>query len=325
MKTKTYLILSIIVSISISCKQNQAPQVTSVNSDAETIVGGSIVHLDIDASDEEGDLLTYSWSASGGKFLSRTNKNTVTWLAPTEIENQTYSITVEVSDGELKTNNSIELFVEGGKFIDQRDGIIYNFVQIGDQLWMAENLRATTFQNGDSITLATSPHEWKDGWKDQGSACCCLEFDEENASKLGMIYNGFAVTDSRALAPEGWHVSTDDDWIELLVYLGMEEEEATGCRTMGTNEGTKLKDPNDPKWKLTESENIEFSGFDALVGGAIMHTGYFVFKITSALFWTSTQTSDQTMLAIGIHQAPTINRCDDLKKLGGSVRCVKDK
>ena len=140
MKTKVVVSLLALAVLITSCHKNGAPQITSIESLTEIIVGGSEVKLVVDVSDEDGDILTYDWSASGGKFLSDIASDSIVWLAPTTVKNESYLIKVEVSDGELPVMDNLQITVEGGKFIDNRDDNIYGFVQIGDQIWMSENL-----------------------------------------------------------------------------------------------------------------------------------------------------------------------------------------
>ena len=97
-------------------------------------------------------------------------------------------------------------------FEDNRDGQIYKTVKIGDQVWMAENLRATRYRNGDTIPCLADFKLWSD---DTLGAYCNPNNYGENAAKYGRLYNYYAANDPRGLAPEGWHIATKEDWSNL--------------------------------------------------------------------------------------------------------------
>jgi len=101
-----------------------------------------------------------------------------------------------------------------GSFMDSRDGKVYKTVKIGEQVWMAENLNVDRFRNGDLILHAQTDEEWLKACKNKQPAWC---YDNNSAdkSKYGKLYNLFAVTDERNLAPLGWHIALLDDWKNL--------------------------------------------------------------------------------------------------------------
>ena len=136
------------------------------------------------------------------------------------------------------------------KQITDIDGNTYKTVKIGKQEWMAENLNVSHYCNGDPIPKA------KDEWsKLKTGAWCYYDHDEENGKIYGKLYNGYAVYDPRGLAPEGWHVSTDNEWKILMKYLGGEDIA-----------GDKLKEPT-YWWVEDYSVPTNESGFTALPGG----------------------------------------------------------
>ena len=96
------------------------------------------------------------------------------------------------------------------------DGNVYKTISIGNQTWMAENLRTTKYRNGDPITNETG------NWTDLETGVYSWYSNNETQYKAiyGALYNWFAVADSRNLAPSGWHVATDAEWTTLTEYLG---------------------------------------------------------------------------------------------------------
>ena len=93
-------------------------------------------------------------------------------------------------------------------------------VIVGEQTWMKYNLDVATFRNGDTILQAQSNEDWEKAGFNQQPAWCYYVTDEDVIEKsYGKLYNLFAVNDPRGLSPEGWHISTENEWRELEAYL----------------------------------------------------------------------------------------------------------
>jgi len=150
-----------------------------------------------------------------------------------------------------------------GIFIDVRDGQTYNWVKIGTQIWMAENLKATTFRNGEWIQEIGSPTNWQK--ENRNKIPAHKDFNSD------YYYNWYAVSDSRGLAPEGWHIPTDTDWSILIDYLG---------------EDPLLKMKSETGWGSFNGNNS--SGFSAYPTGACASNGYLMW-MDDCLYWSSTQ------------------------------------
>ena len=101
-----------------------------------------------------------------------------------------------------------------GSFKDSRDGRVYKTVKIGSQVWMAEDLMATTFLNGDPIINAESNYEWNNARRDKTPAWSKTEAGNSKT------YNGFALVDKRGICPKGFHIPSYDDFDELALNLG---------------------------------------------------------------------------------------------------------
>jgi uncharacterized protein (TIGR02145 family) len=93
-------------------------------------------------------------------------------------------------------------------------------IKIGEQVWMTENLNVTNFRNGDPITEAKTQAEWENSIQEGKPAWCYYDNNLENGNKYGVLYNFFAITDQRGLAPSGWRIPDDVDWTELYKYVG---------------------------------------------------------------------------------------------------------
>jgi uncharacterized protein (TIGR02145 family) len=92
-------------------------------------------------------------------------------------------------------------------------------VQIGNQIWTSDNLGVTRFRNGDPIQEAENAQEWSRAARERRPAWCYYENDPEKGKTHGKLYNWYAVTDPRGLAPEGWHVPSKPEITQVVAYL----------------------------------------------------------------------------------------------------------
>ena len=204
------------------------------------------------------------------------------------------------------------------------DGNCYETVQIGGQLWMAENLKVTHYRNGESIPNVTGNFAWDNLTT---GAYCEYANSSDNVATYGRLYNGYAVDDDRGLCPAGWHVPTDEEYMELEMALGMSWEEAQDTVYRGTDQGSQLAGRAD-LWSDGELENnAEFgtSGFSALPGGYRLYYGVFSNKGYNAYFWSSTEYySIYAWVRVLSYYNSAVYRNFTTKPYGFSVRCVRD-
>jgi len=204
------------------------------------------------------------------------------------------------------------------------DGIVYQTVKIGDQWWMAENLKVTHYRNGDAIPNVTDNTEWTNLTT---GAYCEHDNNLSNAETYGRLYNWYAVNDSSNIAPEGWHVPSDEEWKRLEMYLGMIQSEADDVFNRGTDQGSQLAG-NADLWADGALENnaaFGSSGFAVLPGGDRGYDGNFSYMGYPAYFWSSAETSSTNAWGrrLGYGSSGVI-RYDYDKQTGFSVRCVRD-
>jgi len=205
------------------------------------------------------------------------------------------------------------------------DGNIYQTMVIGDQEWMVENLKVTHYRNGDPILHLTDNEDWistNDG------AYCYYDNSSSNGEIYGALYNLYAVDDPRGLAPEGYHIPTDEEIMELEMCLGMTYEEAHDDGWRGTNEGSKLAG-NADLWTdgaLENDPDFGSSGFAFLPGGYRNDgSGYFDYLSNYGYFWSSTEYySDYAWYRRLSYGNSRVYRQCNLKRHGFSVRCVKN-
>ncbi len=132
---------------------------------------------------------------------------------------------------------------------------IPNEVTIGNQVWKTKNLNVDKFRNGDIIPEAKNFEEWELACKNSKPVWCYYNFDSLNGEKYGKLYNIFAVRDPRNLAPEGFRLPNENDWMTLVNYLGRKEVA-----------GKKLKSTRD--W-MNNGNGTNIYGWSGLPGGFI--------------------------------------------------------
>jgi uncharacterized protein (TIGR02145 family) len=191
------------------------------------------------------------------------------------------------------------------------DGNSYKTVKIGTQIWMAENLKTTRFNNGTEITLVTDTTIWG-GLKTPGY--CWYDNDPITYKEpYGALYNGFTAADS-TLCPDGWHVPSKDDLHQLMIFLGD-----------SASAGGKLKEAGTTHWLTPNKGADNSSGFGALASGIRYFEGSFTSVSYYTGFWSATKTgiTDQWFMGLYYREASVvIDR--RTSTIGLSVRCIKD-
>lgn len=99
-----------------------------------------------------------------------------------------------------------------------------NEIKFGTQVWMSQNLNVDTFRNGDKIPEAKSMQEWDNYYKLKQPAYCFYEFDKDNETKYGRLYNWYALNDQRNLSPIGWRIPNSKDWHQLIDFVATSTE-----------------------------------------------------------------------------------------------------
>ncbi len=202
------------------------------------------------------------------------------------------------------------------------DGNVYQTVTIGSQVWMAENLKVTHYRNGEDIPNVTDTVAWHDL---STGAYCNYDDYEDNVVTYGRLYNWHAVTDSRNVAPAGWHVPSDAEWKQLEMTLGMSQTQADATGWRGTTEGGMLKEVGMTHWWSPNTGATNESGFSALPGGYRLDYGKYHFMGTSTIYWSSTEfDSDLAWYRHLNYERPVINHSYGSKGDGYQVRCVRD-
>lgn len=198
------------------------------------------------------------------------------------------------------------------------DGNVYRTVTIGTQVWMAENLRVTHYRNGDAIPHVTDSATWVSNYG-PGSygAYCEYNNDTSYVATYGRLYNYQAGTDSRGLAPAGWHVPTDADFRTLMANVG---GDATG--------GGHLKEAGFIHWMSPNTGADDSYQFTALPGGVrANHDGLpqSNWMGMHGLFWTTYMQTCCVAEAFGMdYNDAFLGMWLVGENWGLSIRCVKD-
>lgn len=207
-------------------------------------------------------------------------------------------------------------------------GRVYNTVRIGNQWWMAEDLRTIKYRDSSTLFVAPPP-PFDTTWQHFTQGAYCYNLDNQN-SIVGTLYNWYAVTDPRGLAPAGWHIPTDGDWQQLEEALGMSADDANNTSWRGTHEGEKLKVTQGATggWNNYGTVwNTNESGFNALAYGCRMFDGNWGDPRQGAtgFWWTaSAAPANQAWYRYLDYKNANVFRYYGSKAYGFSVRCVKD-
>lgn len=171
-------------------------------------------------------------------------------------------------------SESNDNWTPGDNWIDTRDGQSYTTVRIYDQVWMAENLKATQYSDGTVILLVEDNGSW-DTMGINDKAYCYYDNDISNGDAYRVLYTWAAAMNGAAgsnTSPSGiqgvcldsWHLPSDDEWKELTGYLG----------GYGTAVG-QMKETGISHWNSPNTGATNSSGFTALPGGNRFIDGLF--------------------------------------------------
>ncbi len=220
--------------------------------------------------------------------------------------------------------------------ISDVEGNQYQVVQIGNQVWMMENLRTTRYADGEAIPVVGSSTGWSDlPDPDGGKALCWYDNDTLNRKDYGHLYTWAAATRGTAsdsepsgvqgVCPDGWHIPSDEEWKTLEIHLGMTYREASGFGGNGYDEGGKLKETGTLHWLSPNVGATNESGFTALPGGYRSSSGIYREIQSFTMFWTASEHDGQYAFYRGLgYDHQVVIRNYTYLNNGLSVRCVRN-
>jgi len=202
-----------------------------------------------------------------------------------------------------------EIFFKTGVVMDA-DGNIYHSVRIGQQTWMLENLRTTSYRDSFWIPEVTENNLWNSDVEPQ---FCYYQNDEAYKVPFGALYNWACVISDR-FCPSGWHVPSLAEWNSLFTYLG-------GSKVVSN----KLREAGDAHWVTPNTGATNSSGLTALPGSFRSTDGSFGTYGYYGYWWTSTPNGSAYGTAIKM----TTSRAEIITEpvyvgAGLSVRLIKD-
>jgi uncharacterized protein (TIGR02145 family) len=280
-------------------------------------------------SDPNGDQLIYDvyFGTSSSPTLINSGQSETTYNLENLNESTTYFWKIVATDDQSNTTlGEVWQFTTsagGTGTVTDIDGNVYQTIIIGNQEWMAENLRVTHYNDGLEIPNITDSLQWCN--YNEG-AYCAYNNDESNASTYGYLYNWYAA-EMLNIAPAGWHVPTDEELMELELYMGMSEEEVISYGYRGTNEGSKLAGVTDLWINGVLVNNGEFgvSGFNIIPGGKRYNVGVFYLLGYCGHLWTTNELNNDRAWLRSIHTVYSkVYRGTISKNRGFNIRCVKD-
>ncbi|MDO6439759.1 FISUMP domain-containing protein [Cyclobacterium sp. 1_MG-2023] len=199
------------------------------------------------------------------------------------------------------------------------DGNKYLTIEIGNQIWMAENLKTTSFSNGDPIQEIKKDSEWgralnepeviKPAWSYYENN---ISFNEDN----GKLYNWYAIADNRNCCPDGWRIPTKSDFETMLSSLGDKKKAIRSIKKEGDI------------WPKSDKANNN-SGFSAFPSGYRNNGGNFFDFGKVACFWTSDSFIGSYSRSVKEGFFTSENLDDYVfngysKEYGLGVRCIKE-
>jgi uncharacterized protein (TIGR02145 family) len=223
-----------------------------------------------------------------------------------------YRIRAYNDTGSSQNSNTITTITGLDNVVDG-DGNVYTYVTIGTQQWMVENLKTTSYNDGVPIPNLTINGDWI---ADITGAYCWYNNDEASyKSPYGALYNWYAVNNAHGLAPTGWRIPTNADWVILRAYAGGD-----------TVAGGKLKEAGLLHWDTPNTDATDEYGFKLTGSGYRLYTtGVFELINIETELWTSEElTSSSAWQWVAANFNAYLTNSGNDKRNGFSVRCIRD-
>ena len=225
----------------------------------------------------------------------------------------------------LVTNSCKKELYSDDQPITDIESNVYKTVKIGDQVWMAENLKTTKYADGSPIPLINTTATW-DALTTTSKAYCWYDDNITNKETYGAIYTWTAAMNGavssttnpsgvQGVCPTGWHIPSKDEWESLETYLG-------GFMVAGG----KMKETGTTLWTSPNTGATNLSGFSGLPSGERLNDGTFHSISTLGVWWSSTKYFDTSDVWLWFlrYNISWSGSTDDSSDVGFSVRCVKD-
>jgi len=344
---RVFFLIPWILFTACSDKENENPTVEVVNpKNGSSIMQGEQVSIRAEAEDEDGTITEIAIYIEGEEVASAAAHSLVYVWSTADMEVSGYAISATAKDNDdASVTAYITVLVDSpGGFnpdlsygtLSDIDGNTYGTIEIGDQTWMAENLKVTHYADGSAIPLVTGEAEWEALAAD-AKAYCWYDNLSEYSDTTGALYtwaaamNGLPGVDTipsgiQGVCPDGWHMPSDSEWKVLEKTLGMSQAQADNYDWRGNDEGGQLKELGFSNWESPNTGASNSSGFTALPGGFRGNKGVFYSLGKYATFWTThdQKGTDKAWYRTLYYGNERVYRQYNFKNQGFSVRCVQD-
>lgn len=256
-----------------------------------------------------------------------------------------HTLKATAKDDQGAESSDVIHFSIGELQVTDYDGNIYQTVEIGTQIWMKGSLLVTHFSDGSPIPNMADEQElnsinpydksywWYDNNPDYGEDYGALY--TWAAAMNGAPSSNNIPSGVQGVCPDGWHLPSDAEWMELEKHLGMSQEQIDGMdQWRGTDQGGQLKETGTAHWNAPNNGATNSSGFTALPAGyrdfTLLTDGasesYFGNLGKEGTFWTSTGGDyEGGAFRRGLdNTGPSIYRNKEPEMYGYSVRCLKN-
>ena len=327
--------LTIFILLPYSCDkkeetENKSPTCTITSPiNGDEFEQGATVTISVNADDTDGNVMEVRFEIDNiGVSSAISYPYNYEW-STSDVETGIHTIRAVAKDNEdCSTSDEINIVIANEDTIGtvtDYDENTYNTIKIGTQWWMAENLKVTHYSGGVEIELVEDSSLW-DALSYNNKAMCYHSNSMDNANIYGALYTWAATTNNtrsnikdpvivQGVCPDGWHIPNDEEWTELIIYLGGD-----------SIAGGKLKEVGTTFWCNPNTGANNESGFSALPGGSRYEYGSFGNLRCWARFWSATEAYISTSASYYAlrHDATSIHRFTTDRTSGFSVRCVKD-
>jgi uncharacterized protein (TIGR02145 family) len=188
-------------------------------------------------------------------------------------------------------------------------------VSIGTQIWLTENLKVTKFRNGDSIFQAQTHEEWEKAKQNKQAAWCYYEESDDKQTE-GILYNYYALSDSRGLAPLGWRIPSNNDWIKLFDKLGGKQKAFYYLR----------KEDNSFKASTFFGHRIITYDISTDLNGTKDTINTRSIFLSETCWWASDELTNDSAsyIMLAIDDVGEMSFDKDMKGRGCAIRCIKE-